>query len=482
MYRGDKKTLQITGFWMGASLLGLWLMFVMPDSLGQVFKDNWICDVICLEISINILLFMYSKSIIDFFSPVIYVSVIYILMFFVTPIYDINRGAIDAFGVLDLFNYGVKGSVVAILGFMSFCLLYSYRYTKSSSSGEQRQTTELLPDSRLQLEKWLLIAWTVDFIFAIAITIATKGFSITYILSFGIFGEVTGTDTTSSSFGFIGQFTRSIVTFFLMYYYISDNKKLKRVLFVLTAFIEMIHGFRYMIVILVIGYFYSAFLIKKKKVNIVYLLLLFILLSVIVGVVGYTRNTVRNGAGFSLNGFKMDDIIYAVIGNFRIYKSYYGVIKAVPALTDYLYFDQILFYTIILAVPRVIWPGKPGNPGTKAQLYGINQYAVNSGFAYPCLGEYYYSFGITGVVFFMGIMGHWLASTAVKYRVNCNKEVDLVIYSVTVSMMLQLLIRGYTPGNFYLVLALYIPYWFVDSYYKKHAVAVNKESELNEQE
>lgn len=142
-------------------------------------------------------------------------------------------------------------------------------------------------------------------------------------------------------------------------------------------------------------------------------------------------------------------------------------------MTGYIYFDQIFMYTIIMIVPRAIWPQKPGNPGTKAQLYGLNQAAVSSGFAYPCLGEYYYSFGTIGVVFFMGVIGHWLANAALKYRVNSSKDIDLVIYSVTVAMMLQLLIRGYTPGNFYLVLALYIPYWIVDSYYKKYSYQKN---------
>ena len=481
MYSKQDTSLRVTIMWIAASLFGVWLVFVMPDSLDPVFQANWICDIICMEISLYTLMFMYSQRIIDFFSPVIFVSVLYITMFFITPIYDISVGAISTFGVIDLFDYGVKGSVVALLGFLSFCAVYAFRYRKAPRTEKPDRMAELTDTDRIQLEKWLLIAWFADLFVATLITVMTKGFSISYILSFGIFGEANASDKISASLGFIAQFTRSIVCICLLYMCVSRNKMLRRIIFILTAFSQIIHGFRYMIVIQVCGFFYFTFLSKKKKVNILYLILLSVLLTVIISFVGYARNSVRNGDGFSLTGFSLNDIVYSVVGNFRIYKSYYSIVKAVPALTDYIYFDQILFYTVIMAIPRMIWRDKPRNPGTKAQLYGMNQAAVDSGFAYPCIGEYYYGFGVFGVMFFMGVIGHWLANAAVKYRVNYSKNADLVIYSITVALMLQLLIRGYTPSNFYLVLAMYVPYWFVDSYYKKHAVTVSEDSELNEQ-
>ena len=103
----------------------------------------------------------------------------------------------------------------------------------------------------------------------------------------------------------------------------------------------------------------------------------------------------------------------------------------------------------------------------KAIALGIDDYAVRAGYAYPLIGEYYYSCGTFGVIFYMGILGMWLARNAVRYRVNAQKIPDLVIYSVTVALLFQVIIRGYTPGNFYLILALYIPYWAVDWYYRK---------------
>lgn len=442
-------------------------LFAMPDGLDEVYYHNWICDMICFLISFAVLIGMYAKGRIDIFSPVVFVSVIYILMFFIAPVYQIAVGETSIFGVTDLFDYGVKGSIVALLGFLSFCAVYMRRYQKIPENRGEGSVGRLSAEARRNLSKWVLLAWTLDFVLGLTIVAATQGFSISYILTFGMMGGAEVFETTSTTLGFIGQFTRSIVSLYLIYFCVSDKKVMKGILFVLTAGLEVINGFRYMIVILICGLFYLYHMLRGKKISLVKLLGMSVLLAVLIGIVGYTRNSVRAGTGFSMEGFGLSTIMDAVIGNFEIYKSYYSIIKAVPAMTPYLYFDQIVVYTLVMAIPRAIWPGKPSNPGTEAQLYGINRYAVVGGFAYPCLGEYYYGFGTIGVVVFMGIIGAWLAKISNRYRRNAQTELDLVIYCIAVPLMLQLLIRGYTPSNFYLVLALFIPYWAVKAYAKR---------------
>lgn len=445
----------------------LFLDLITPANLSIVYRNNWICDSICLELSLLTLILLYNKGKIDIYSPVVFVSAIYILMFFITPLYDIYVGETSVFGVTDLFNYGVKGSLVALLGFWSFLFFYFVRYQSIDFAKGDRCAYELPSSLKRNVEQLVLVAWIFVFCLGIFIVIATQGFSISYILSFGLLGNSTAFETTSTSLGFIGQFTRSIVTLYLIYFSVSKNRTGKIVLFILTAGLETINGFRYMIVILVCGLFFFYHMKAKKKISGVKIAGIVLLLAIIVGVVGYTRNAVRSGMGVQMSGFTMQSIMDAVLGNFRIYKSYYSIIKAVPAMTNYIYFDQILIYTLVMAIPRAIWPGKPLNPGTEAQLYGMNAAAVASGFAYPCLGEYYYGFGTIGVIVFMGMLGSWQAKNSNKYRSNASTELDFVIYCISVPLMLQLVIRGYTPSNFYLILALFIPYWIFNSYIRK---------------
>ncbi len=166
------------------------------------------------------------------------------------------------------------------------------------------------------------------------------------------------------------------------------------------------------------------------------------------------------GKGFSSEGFTADYIFEKTIfGNFGIYKSYYAVIKTVPDVLPYMYLYVIVIYTLVLAIPRIIWPGKPNNPINDPQLYGINEDAYYGGYAYPNLGEYYYAFGTIGIIIFMGISGYLLANIETKYRFKVIISLDYIIYSILVPATFQVVTRGYTPGNFYLFVALFIPCW-----------------------
>lgn len=459
-------------FLLGALLI--FLLMAMPADLQTVYEHNWVCDSICLYLSLMVLVILYAKGKFDITSSLPFASGIYIIMFFVTPLYDISVGDTSVFGVTDLFDYGVKGSIVALAGFISFCICYVMKYHPIDSSTRDATSWTISESLKEKIVQILILFWVVDFVVAIYIVAITQGFSISYILSFGLIGDSSAFETTSTTLGFIGQFTRSIVTVYLLYFSISDSTAWKIVLFAFTALVEIINGFRYMIVILVVGLFFFIHISNKKRINLFKVLILLALMSIIIGIVGYSRNSVRGGNGFSIDGFGISSITDAILGNFRIYKSYYSVIKAVPNMTPYIYFDQIVVYTIIMAIPRTIWPSKPLNPGTKAQLYGMNAAAVASGFAYPCLGEYYYGFGELGVVVFMGILGRWLASLSNQYRKNAKSAFDIVLYCVTIPLTLQLLIRGYTPSNFYLVLALFIPYWLVNSILRKQMTLLER--------
>ena len=446
---------------LGIPALCLLLFIIKPEGLSGTLNDNWVVDSICIVSSVFILALMYNERVFDALSPLTFFSALFISMFFITPLFDMAYDHTIVFGVTDLFDYGIRATLIAFGGFLSFCIVYTIRI-KLYKTKESYEPVQISEPIKQRIAKISFILWCVYFVVALVLNIFTTGFSIRYILSFGIWGDADVYRSTSSPLGFLIQFTRGIITVQLIYQYASNNRAAKIIICILTAFLQIIAGFRYMIVVMICSMFYFNSILEKKRISLIKVVVLVGVLALIAGIVGYGRNAVRAGYGFSISGFSLDVILEETIfGNLGIYKSYYAVVKAVPRLTPYIYFDQMLQYTIILLVPRIIWPNKPLNPGTKAQLFGMNQAAVDSGYAYPFIGEYYYSFGILGVLLFCGIFGYWLANNCQKYRYSATTEYDYIWYSVSTPMILQLIIRGYTPTNFYYVIALIFPFLLI---------------------
>lgn len=436
------------------------LCIMEPTSLSGVLKMNYRVDLICLFLLTIVFIYIADKDSTGIFSPIFLFSMVYIIMFFVTPIYDIWNDNTSVFGVTDLFDYGVKSSFYALLGYFSFALCYGYY------SHKKAVRTDLCAEGVYyhvhNIAQLALLGWLSAFLLEIILIIFTKGYSLRYILTLGFGGSNSTSYEYSNSFlGFIEQATRSVIPFYLLYFHFAKGKMMKVFMMLGTCIIFMISGFRYLAVVFLLSVFFFYYINKKKKPHMITVIGMVVLLLLLVSAVGFIRGSMRRGAGSSLDGFQLADILQTVMDNFGIYKSYYAVVKAVPDLTNYIYADQMIIYTLILFIPRLIWRNKPGNPGTAAQLYGLNQAAVSSGYAYPCLGEYYYSFGLLGIIICLGIFGRCLSAVKVKYRDQTQDPVDYMIYSIYVTVVFQLIIRGYTPTNFYLVLVLVLPlYWF----------------------
>ena len=410
-----------------------------------------------MNISLILLFIIYNCLKLDLIDPLVFVSIIYIMMFFFCPIYDIYTENTIVFGVHDLFDYGISGSFYALLGYIAFIFSYTFfrlKYRKRKSKNIKR----MIYINTSRIARIAFIVWCLCFLIEMLIIVIVKGYNISYILTLGFIGEnQIQYEFSNSMLGFIDQATRAIVPLYLIYYYFGEKKILKYIMFILNCIIILITGFRYLVVIFVLSVMIFEFILENKRIRIDKILFIGLMLALIISMIGYTRNSMRSGIGSSLEGFTLNTILETIMDNFGIYKCYYAVIKATPNLTPYIFADQMIVYTAILFVPRVLWKGKPGNPGTTVQLYGLNKVAVLSGYAYPCLGEYYYSFGLIGIIFFMGLFGWWMSKTIVKYRKSVRDPFNFMIYSLIVAVTFQLLIRGYTPTNFYLVMVLIIP-------------------------
>lgn len=103
------------------------------------------------------------------------------------------------------------------------------------------------------------------------------------------------------------------------------------------------------------------------------------------------------------------------------------IIQLIPAQYPFVY-HKYLIYVIVRPIPRVLWPGKPIDPGfdlpTALGVEGLS-------LSYSVIGELYMSLGLFGVA-----LGGWLygriASTASGLLARCRTQGALVIYSIVV--------------------------------------------------
>ena len=406
-----------------------------------------------------IFMIIFIKNGMDVLDPIFIISIVYITMFTIVPMIDISTNNILWFGV-DLFDYGIKGTIISVIGYISFCIGYTLSIKREYSRIDKKCEEE---DSYYDREKiiiTILIGWSICFILSLFYLIKGGGKSISYILTLGLIGDV-DTSNTTSSLGLFSMFSYSIIPFCLMYSYYGKSKFIKYILLFLTISVQLIRGFRFIVIILILSYAFFYYIKQNKRPNIKSMILFFVFACIIIAVMGFYRNAVRSGQEVGWTEFSLlEEINYALFENFRIYKTYYGIIKAVPEMTSHLFGKQMIIYTIVMFIPRIIWSTKPYPPGDLAIQLGISYYAKEAGTAAPNIAEFYYEFGIVGVIIFMWIFGVFMKKMRKKYLINNTDVFGLMIYSIIIPTTFQLIIRGYTPSNFYLVVFLVLPIVF----------------------
>lgn len=444
-------------------LIGCIIILNYPRDIDSILSLNYVVDTIAYFIMTGIFLLIIFKNKLDIFDPIVFISVIYITMFTIVPIIDILSGEILWFGV-DLFPYGFKGTSLAVIGYIFFCLGYSISIRRRRPIKEKNND---IIQRQYDINKIILLsllAWVFCFILSM-IYVMASGKSLMYIFSLGLKGDFDATNISSTPLGFISMFSYSLLPTCLIYSNYGNSKSIKILLFIGTFIIQLIRGFRFTIVILILSYIYFYYLKNKKRPTGKTILLLLIIIFITIGIMGFYRGDLRSGNSVNWDEFSLDDINDAILGNFRIYKTYYAVIKAVPSMTSYMYGQQMFVYTIVMFIPRVIWPSKPSPHGGDAIKLGISDYAKIAGQAYPNIGEFYYEFGIIGVIFFMWLFGFWMSRIKRKYFYSTD-QFDLIIYSIIIPATLQLIIRGYTPSNFYLIVFIIAPVILIKKYSK----------------
>ena len=392
---------------------------------------------------------------VDIFEPLLFCTVLMLAIFIITPIIDICNGETRAFGI-DVMNYCVEGTIIFDLSYIAFCLGYSKKY-------KTKKNKQLCLADGESSRKTIVLVVIVFYIFCYLLALIdqmTHGINWEYILSFGASG-LAESEAGGLELGFMGLFANSLLTCWLIYLYYGKSKILKIILGFFTFAMYFIRTARHIMFDMLLAPIIMYYLSKDKRPKISLIFTFIILVVIGSGIIAFIRGAVRNGWGVSLEGMGTQDIVNNFLFNLQIYKSYYGVLRAFTERMDYTYGMQIL-YTIIMIVPRVLWPGKPESYQAEIIGNGLNQQAVVTGYAFPNLGEFYGEFGVIGAIVGYLVFGLLLGYWKTMYDKKSATKVSMLKYSILLPVCLQLIIRGAVYQNFYLVLFLMLPFWIVD--------------------
>ena len=390
-------------------------------------------------------------------NPLTVVSVVYVMLFGVCPIYDIVKKVYLWFGY-DLFDAGAYATLISIFGYLVFTIMYictGRRVTRRDS---------VTPCLNLRTCRYTLPVVGCIYIIAFAANayymVAAGGNSLLYSLTLGLFGEG-GTEKSDVALGAISMFSYCLPAVTLAYIEFGKSIPLKVSATYLMLALQVSRGFRFIIFQIAIM-FLCYYKIKKGRMPSASLMIstAFILLATVLFMTIF-RNDLRSGVGADFSvvnasaiAKSFDEMLW---DNLRIYKNFYGMVAAIPSRVPFVYLQQIVWGTLVMFVPRAIWPGKPVSMKAGPDLdviIGPNLHLT--GQAYPNIGEYWYAFGLVGVFVFMALYAWWMKRINVRFE-GSDDVVGMMLLSVFISLNLQLVIRGFTPSNFWFVIFSVIP-------------------------
>lgn len=454
---GARKKAIISVMFVLILIIGLLIPFVKIQD--KIYMWNYFVDSICLIISCFLLLKLYITNGLDIFEPITIIGILYIVMYFFAPIYDLIIGEYTWFGY-DVFKFGIKATLIAFLGFLIFYFFYTHKLKFKNRENIKTNVNNYITTNR----EILLIAILVMYIFSLGANIfylvKYSGSSVLYLLTLGVMGSGSANQISSGSIGFISMFSYCLPTITLLYWEYGKSKTLKIILFVPMFMLQVSRGFRFFIIQIVITFFAYYFLKKNKRPKVLSIIGILIIVLIPIIIMTLFRNSIRSGMGMNITNINMELIKKALDAaiweNFRVYRNYYAMVDKIPSTYPYVYGRQMIIGTLIMLIPRAIWPGKISTQAGVGLEYIVGFRLKGTGQAYPNIGEYYYALGILGVVICMAIYGIW--ARKLKNRYLFSKDgVDIILYAVLLGSNLQLIIRGYTPSNFWYLVFSVIP-------------------------
>lgn len=262
-----------------------------------------------------------------------------------------------------------------------------------------------------------------------------------------------------------------ILAFIILIYEKKFNKIWHWVILAASILCYMILGFRYRILLLIIGVIYHFVITNRLSFKtIVKWIFISWTISYAINFITLNRRALRtlefNDVTFESkveNGLSPYQLVMHQTDN---YKTEMMVVKYMKDNNvDYDYGESMFTHIFIRIIPATFFENdkKPEIPQLNVIKKSFNsKEGIYAGAAVSNIIEYYIAFGIAGIVVFMIILGAFLGYVSKKN--NINNPRDRVIIVMIAMVMFQEMTRGYLPQNVTLLVFLLIT---LKLFYKK---------------
>lgn len=448
--------------WLLALIMNTIISFITTFAFAFFYYNNMqnidILGCVALFSILMIPFFIgnYNKKI-DIFSPLVIINTAYFLYLVYTPISDIITNSLY-FGI-DIKAYIPKGTLYSIFGILSMYLGYlSSNYVFNKNIRDRIVNRIEIIDKKKAIKASIIIA-ILSFI-SFTIYTLISGNSWIRLITFGKMGDLEGQMFNSSS---LASYLMSSIDCFISLYIVLIllTKKVKKytILFfpILLAVFTM--GFRFRILIFIFAPIIFYYLVKNKRPSKFLLVICLIFIFTMIGVIGSVRGSIRVGNSIN-HEVDIEELYNQFMINNSIYQPYYTMTEKLPETKQFTY-GKTFLYVFLHPIPRSIWNSKPEPPvrDVVRNLFN-NERIVNSGMAYPNIGEFYVNFGLLGIVIGMFIFGY-IVCRMYNYMIYKDGYFYKIKYSIMFLFILQYVSRGYFVQIFTEYVFLFLPLYIV---------------------
>lgn len=396
----------------------------------------------------------------DIFSPFYLVTLLYVIVFVLGPLYYILRGMNTVEG-LSVFDYLPEATLAFTVGyFFYFCGTFlGDKSLLSLKMNNKIERSYELDELSYYAPGIVRYAWLV-YIFGMIcgfLYYRSTGRSIAMMLSFGQLG--TGTETTKiiGGVGFLVYFFDLPIASLMLLIKYGKKRLLIWIAVIVYVIVTITAGFRYLPMCFGLAFITERYLCKEKRPSIFQTIVAIIVAFCFVGIIGIFRSAMKVGGTIELSDVNFEAVLNSFRFNSDIFYPFYCLVHSMNDGTVVCHMGKGILYIAIMMIPRAIWTSKPTSFGMTAfeAMWGSSM----GGAAYPNVGEFYYEFGFIGMIICMFIFGLWIQRRFKMTLYSNPNSIDIISYAILYGYMLQFVNRGYIAGWFYDLLFFLLPIW-----------------------
>ena len=416
-------TLKLFVFFIVIGITVLIQLITIPAGIDQLIKNCYYHICVQWFVILSAWMLVFSRKKTDIFEPIVLLSAVHFVFFEITPLICIRDNNISYFGV-NVWNGCIKATYISTVGYLA--LLFAYFYVKNNPTAYEEELEFISNSDKVLVFNYAV--WVFSFICGL-ILIYGYGLNFRYLITGGMIG-LTESTNEKSIFGFLGIIFYAMIPSYLYIFELSKIKAIKIVLFYLTFMSYFVRGFRFIMIACLLSPVIFIYLKKNKRPKFRTIVIMLMLLAVFSSFVQFTRTAIRSGIGAGDTFIKLinfNSVRRVIVDNFEIVKTYYAIVDKYPSMYPYTLGTEIFLSTALLLIPSAIWHGKPAPPIYQVVENSLTSRARVAGTSFPYLGEYYFEFGVIGVIFFMVVLGVLLRKLN-KYMYT-NKIHDYILYA-----------------------------------------------------